>query len=176
MTRLRSNAGTPIKVLQIRNLSSLELSGDIEEEPLQFDSDAPFVLREGQVVVSLRGLPIKASVVTEAQRGFVAGSNLAVLTPERESLDAYYLAGLFSTRYLNDSLRAFVGGTTIPSLSIRVLRGFEIPVPPLEQQLVFAEAFRSLDRYQQLTRKLTELRVNRLEAQLATSLGNYHGH
>jgi restriction endonuclease S subunit len=173
LTRLRSDEGSPVKVLQIRNLNALELNGDIEEESLQIDLDGPYVLRTGQIVVSLRGVPIKASVVTQEQAGNVAGSNLAILTPHHE-VEPYYLAGLFGTKYLNNFLGGLVGGTVIPSLSVRVLREFQVPLPPLEHQRAFAEAFRALDLYQRLVRELTALRTERLELQLATSLGAFN--
>lgn len=170
LSRLRDDRGDPVRVIQIRNLDRLEVASDLEEEKYLRDKIAKFQVEAGQVVVSLRSNPVKASVVPEPLKGCLAGSNLAVIKL-RSGVNPYYLAGMIRSTLINRRLSSLIGGTVIPSLSVAALRKAELPMVSAEYQRLLAEGFQAHDSYAALAARLTERRGTRLEAQLEMLFG-----
>lgn len=170
LSRFRHEGGNSLRVIQIRNLDKLEVASDLEEEKYLGEKVATYRVEVGQVLVSLRANPVKASVVPEPLKGCLAGSNLAIVKP-RQDVDPYYLAGLIRSDFINRRLSNLIGGTVIPSLSVAVLRKAELPAVSAEYQSLLADAFRALDNYATLAAKVTERRGVRLEAQLEALFG-----
>lgn len=178
LSRLRHENGIPFRIIQIGNLNTLEPDDDLEVERLS--SRAPYV-RPGDVLVSLRGSPIRAAVVPEGMDDCVASPNIAILslrnprTPMNDDgLDPYFLAGLFSSDYMNRALNAYLGGGAVPSLSVRTLRALKVPVLEPQLQRDFAEAFKAHNRTTVNSQKLVAFQRERLEAELTLQLGENH--
>lgn len=169
--RIKVEDGEQLPLIQIRHLSGLELSGEPDLATFDDEKAEGYRLEANQVVVSLRGIPIKASVVREPYVGAICGSNVAVLTiKDPNRCDPYYLAGLLSSKYLNARLSSLIGGSTVPSLSVRQLREFKIPVPAIADQRTLVRAFKGFETYEHVTEQLLTAHAQRLEAHLALAL------
>lgn len=181
LSRLRDQRGEPFKVIQIRNLNALEL-----DDPLEVERLSPFRARsvkEGDVLLSLRGSPIRAAVVPEGMKRCVASPNIAVIRPKGPklftndaALNPYYLAGLLSSEYMNRILDTYLGGGAVPSLSVRTLRMLKVPVPMPDLQEDFAEAFKAHNRASANAERLVARQRERLEAELIHQFGEDHAH
>lgn len=171
ISRLKSTQGDPFRIIQVADLNSLDPEQELEIERLPI-YHTPTV-DPGDVLLSLRGSPIRAAVVPEGMLGCVASSNIAVLRLKQpksdkypDGLDPYYLAGLLGSEYMSQILAAYSGGEVVVSLSIRNLRILEVPVPPKKLQGYFAEAFKSQRKFSMNMQKLLALQAKSLEAEL----------
>ena len=174
LSRLRSQHGKAYPVIQISNLASLELGADgteLEQETFDPDRVAKHRVQEGQVLVSLRSESVKSSVIPPAYSSAVVGTNIAIVRPVGR-VSPYYLAALFRSNFMNSRLRGLIGGTVIPSLSVKQLREFKIPVVEYHDQLTIVEAFRALEDYVRVTRQLGVQQQLRLEACLDRWFGD----
>lgn len=154
-------------VIRIQNLTGLELGGEFFQEELAADKASRFRVHAGQIVVTLRGLPLKASVVGQAHAGAVVNSNFAVLTIRNvEVLDPLFLAGLLRSEVFNQRLRPWFAGTTISSLTVSHLKKIEVPLVPKEIQQQWGQVFRALEQYQLAASELVRMRTQEVEAYL----------
>jgi restriction endonuclease S subunit len=176
ITRLRDDIGKETSVVQMRNLDKLEVTGEPDKMLLAQVKAGQF-LKAGDVLVSLRGTPVRASVVTAHQADFVASSNLAVVslkgTPR--DLDPMYLAGLLRSRYMDRRFSPQTGGGKIPSFNLRTIRDLDIPVPSATKQAALAAAFLALENYEEVAHELVDLRTKQLESELLTQLNEKNG-
>jgi restriction endonuclease S subunit len=176
LARLKNDLGNSVQVLQTRNLTNLEVSGEVE--PVRLGRVAKLQrLRSNDVLINMKSIPVYASVVPEQYAGSIASSNIAILTAQpgvAEMLDPFYLVGLLRSGYMNRVLSSHMGGESISSFNLRTLRTLPVPVPPLNKQLAFSRAFRALEHYVSLTQELVGAHTERLEVELAGYLGGVH--
>ena len=165
LSRVRDAQGDELEIVHIRDLDGLDVSTELERDKYTKEKIDRYLTQQGDVLVSLRANPVKASVVTALTEGSLVGSNLALVRPYSK-IDPYFLAGLLRSEFINQRLNALIGGSVIPSLSVAALRKFELPFVPKEQQNILAQSFCSLERYKSLTDKLVTARGQQLEAHL----------
>lgn len=173
LSRVRDDHGEELSIIHIRDLDRLEVSENLERDRYAKDKVERFMVRPGDVLISLRANPVKASVVTNIVGDSVIGSNLARVRPNRD-VDPYYLAGLLRSELVGRRLSAEVGGSIIPSLSVAVLRKFEIPLTGIDQQKLLAESFKAFEQYELLTARLVEARERKLETYLSNLFEGQH--
>jgi restriction endonuclease S subunit len=176
LARLKSDVGDSVRVVQTRNFSNLEVSGEVELILLG-QAEKLRRLRANDVLINLKSIPVRASVVTEQHAGSVASSNIAILTAKpgaAETLDPVYLAGLLRSRFMNHIFFSHIGGESVTSFNLRSLSKLPVPVPPHDKQLVLSEAFQALERYVSLTQQLVETHTERLEVALSSYLEDSH--
>lgn len=151
------------RVVRISNLTGLELSGEFVQEELAADKADRFRVRTGQIVVALRGTPLKASVVGAPHEGVVVNSNFAVLTAVTD-VDPFFLVGLLRSATFNRSIWSRFSGNTVPSLKPSQLMKFEIPLVSDEVQRQMGRVFRAMERYQTAVMALLEERGQQVES------------
>ncbi len=108
------------------------------------------LLEEGDVLVSLTGTIGKIAIVRKSDVGSVASSLVAVIRPNKKSVDSEYLAHLLMTERIQNLLRSFATGATIAHLRISDLRQIQLPIPKKDEQV------RLVKQIQELETKLTE--------------------
>ena len=166
LSRSKGDEGQKFRVIHIRNLDTLEVSGVLDEDIYSQKKVLKYLVEDGDVLVGLRANPVKASVVPESLSGALIGSNLARIRPHRD-VNPSYLAGLLRSAFINRRLSSLIGGTVNPSLSVATLRSVELPWLVASEQTLLVESFRALDTYAALSAELVERRHERLEVQLA---------
>ena len=64
---------------------------------------------------------------------------MIVITPKKEVLNLYYL------KYAIDSINFDLSWTSIPQLTVPMLKGYKIPLPPIELQNKFASIVKEVE-------------------------------
>ena len=184
LSRYRDEGGELYQVLNASDLETLVLSqprAALTTEVLKPGPYKGYALQADDVLVATRGNELKASVVTNALEGVLAGANLTVVRPAKNAegdfilLHPMYLAGLFRTDWLKHRLVSFyLQSSQVQILTVKQLGELELPIPPLETQIALADLFLAFESYTQLTADVTESKRQLLEAALQKTLGESH--
>jgi type I restriction enzyme S subunit len=92
------------------------------------------ILREGDIVMSVRGTMGKIGVVGEKHVGANITANLLRLSPRREIMHSYYLSWLLRSHGFLYELERVSPQTTIKTVTMSQLGGLRLCVPPLSEQ------------------------------------------
>ena len=157
-------------VVRVQNLEGLEVVGEFFEEELAADKADRFRVQAGQIVVALRGMPLKAAVVGEMHQTLVVNSNFAVLKPITDEADPYFVAGLLRSGAFNQRIAPQLTGNTLQSLKLSQLKKFEIPVVGPEMQQQIGQVFQLLERYQKATADLFREHEQQVESYIGQLL------
>jgi type I restriction enzyme M protein len=111
----------------------------------------------GDIIISVRGSSFKVAVADETISNFVISSNLVALTPSNE-IKPEFLEAYLESPAGQSQLQAFAGGATIKGLSLKALLDIEIPVPPLEQQVILSQYLRLVKEYNRVVKEELDLR------------------
>lgn len=171
LSRYRDDQGAQERIVNARNLDQLYIKGDLSLEQLKVSNLARYQLKTDDVVITIRGTPIKAAVVTAEVAGSLAGQNLAMLRP-KEDINPVYLAVVLCSKWLERSLTMLYGQSSATQLiSIAQLRKLEIPLPDLATQKKIAQLFLSAERARKITLEALETRQRLTEFTLFQILG-----
>jgi restriction endonuclease S subunit len=159
LSRYRNDEGAQERIVNARNLDQLYIEGDLSIEQLRVSNLAQYQLKTDDVVIAIRGTPIKAAVVTPEVEGSLAGQNLAMLRPKSKDINPLYLAVVLCSKWLERSLATLYGQSSATQLiSIAQLRKLQIPIPDLATQNKIAELFLSAERARKITLEALETR------------------
>ena len=171
LNRYRDDEGVQERIVNARNLDQLYIKGDLSLEQLKVSNLVQYQLKTDDVVITIRGTPIKAAVVTAEVADSLAGQNLAVLRP-KENINPVYLAVVLCSKWLERSLTMLYGQSSATQLiSIAQLRKLEIPLPDLSTQDKIAQLFLSAERARKITLEALETRQRLTEFTLFQILG-----
>jgi restriction endonuclease S subunit len=159
LSRYRDDKGAQERIVNARNLDELYIKGDLSLEQLKVSNLARYQLKTDDVVITIRGTPIKAAVVTAEVAGSLAGQNLALLRPQLKDINPVYLAVVLCSKWLERSLATLYGQSSATQLiSIAQLRKLQIPLPDLDTQEKIAKLFLSAERARKITLEALETR------------------
>lgn len=158
-------------VLQPRDLEGLFVESLPTAQPAKVNLHKQR-LHPGDVLVSLRGQPMRASVFhPQGDTPSVGGNTLGILRLDLRQVNEVFLVGLLRSRLMEDRLRAYYAQTTSGlSISLSELRRAKIPLPPLDIQAEIATVFIAAEKFEVLTAQLLAKRRDLLEATLAELL------
>lgn len=170
LSRYRDEAAAQIPIINISDLDFLHVTEGLGGIRVTLPNPN-HQLREGDVVVTLRGTSLKASVVTEQAAGGVAGQNLAVLRPG-PTITSLYLAVILRSRWVQAELAGHYSQSTgTQILRLSHLADLIIPVPNLDTQEKLANLFVSTEKRNRLASEEIQARNNLAEAVLIQILG-----
>lgn len=141
------------------------------------DTLARFCVQKNDVIVTTRGLDIRAAVVRETHHGMIAGANLAIIRLGGALLPVLLAAFLRQPQTRETLLRETAGAST-PGFTIKALGELLIRVPPQDQQLTMAELIESITTYRQAVTRALQLRdavCNEIIAQALAASDEAHG-
>lgn len=87
----------------------------------------------GDVLFSKDGT-VGETAVVRADRDFVVASSLVIVSPERERLNADYLAYVFASKTGREQAMSMMRGAGLPRLSVANLARLELPLPSRDEQ------------------------------------------
>lgn len=159
-------------VLQPRDLERLFINELPEPQPVRVVGVDKQQLRSDDVLVSLRGQPMRAALFRpHTPQPTLVGNTLAVLRPKPSLVDPVFLAGLLASGLLHSQLRPFYATTSSGlSLSLKELRRVTLPLPNLETQQAIAEVFAASSAYEESVANLLTYRRRLVTATLAEVL------
>lgn len=134
--------GTPTPVISLGDLNdgAVASSTELEQWVIRADVDVEgYRVRDGDILIAARGYQFKVARVTGSTEGAIASSNLAILRPRDRVIGMLIFAFLLSPRgqYIVESLGRSSAGRF--SVSLKDLRGIEIPLPSPSEQEQLAE-------------------------------------
>lgn len=162
LTRYENELGSQKQIINSRNLEQIYISGELSTSQLDSSNLSKYRLQTDDVVITIRGTPLKASLVTDEVKGSLPHQNLAVLRVKVENLNPIFLAVLMRSKWLEKQISTLYSqsiGTQL--LKISQLRELEIPLPSLDRQNQLAQLFLAAEQYTQITLEILEQR-NRL--------------
>ncbi|MFD4409248.1 hypothetical protein ACFWOX_33210 [Streptomyces sp. NPDC058467] len=134
-------------------------------------------MREGDILLPTVAREMQARVATDADAGAFPTAGLHHLRiTDRELVDPWYLASYLSSA---EGTRQAASVTSTMGLPARIdPRRVRVPLPPIEQQRGFGEAFRSLAAFADAPRAVDNLGRRLVRAStdaLAAELRAHHG-
>ncbi len=127
--------------------------GIISERQEAYVSEAKFdvssLSKKGLVIIGLTSY--KAIVIDENHAGKIITSNFAYIELNQKKIDPYYFTWCFNEHpEIQKQLQVATQGSIIRAISIQMLRGLKIPVPPIDIQ-------RKIGKVYELKRKKAKL-------------------
>ncbi len=145
---------TPYRYFRLANISDGRIKHSFELEcvdvsKLRVKNPEEYLdkycLKEGTryLVLSKNGLPFKAAVV-EVPKGInlLASGNLYFLTLNEKRVNPFYVKAFLDSEMGAETIKRFVKGSTIPTLSVEAVKKLPIPKVSLEEQNTFGEEYR----------------------------------
>ncbi len=164
------NEDTGVKCLRIQDVSQGKEYRDwgfAEVESKNFDK---FQLKKNDIIVARTGATIGVNKIIKEDLNSVLNNGLIRIRVNEKLCYPPYLFFNLRTPNYNAFIESISGGTsTQPNMQINVLLGYEIYLPPLEEQKAIAEVLTSLDDKIDLLHK-----QNKTLEQLAETLFRHH--
>ena len=91
-------------------------------------------LREGDLVMTVRGTLGKIGLVTSDLAGSNITANVMRLEPKRKEIRSEFLMHLLKSHYFEQMLELESDATTIKTITVPSLVNIALPVPPLKEQ------------------------------------------
>ena len=121
------------------------------------------LLNVGDVVIQSRGSKFPAAAIDKPVRG-IAALGLMVIHPTR--ISSAYLAWVLNQARTREDLRSVSQGTYVPFISRAALEALQLPVPTIEVQEQIVAIAQLRRREEQLSKRLTELKNQYIDAQV----------
>ncbi|RLE70668.1 MAG: hypothetical protein DRJ37_06190 [Thermoprotei archaeon] len=170
-------------VPEIRGELLLE-DGSIDTNPdrLRYISDEtakkfPKVrVKEGDLVLSVRGTMGKVGYVPKELEGAVITANLMRLSPNRKRVYPKFLMYYLLSDPFRRMLNILSPRTTVKTIQVSILKSIPVPLPPLDEQKRIAEVLSTVDEAISLSRKAIEAIRALRDALMAELLTKGIGH
>jgi len=96
------------------------------------------------------------AVVADEIQNLICGYHLAILRPDKELMDSYFLAKTLQHDRVHNQFVTKANGVTRYGLALSVIKNAAIPVPPLVEQYEIAEILSTWDRTIERVQRLIE--------------------
>lgn len=119
-----------------------------------------------------------AAVVVDTIPNLLCGYHLAIIRPEQERMDSYYLAKILQHKKVHNQFVTKANGVTRYGLTLSVINNAAIPVPPLMEQFKIAKFLSTWDRAIERMQRLIEAKQRqkmRVVAQLLSGKIRFPG-
>jgi hypothetical protein len=153
-----------VPVLKPRNLLRGRLFGKTDMVDADKARQNPrYHVQRGDLLCARTGTVGRVGLASEEQEGWLFGSGLICIRPRPNSqVDPQYLALYFAHQAVSDWIIRHAKGTSIPSISAKVLGTIPVSLPPLPVQLSIAVALttlnESIEAHQRICETTAELR------------------
>ena len=160
LDQLTTDEPTKVKYLTWSDVQDGVISG-----PLQCLKDVDpkyerYAVKSGNLLISRHNSPYKVGVA-EVEPGveLIANGNMYVVTLDENQVDPYYVLAFFNSQAGRLALKSISVGTVITNISIKDLKGLNIPVLDMKAQAAIAK------NYKNKVAEVTALRARLAEAE-----------
>lgn len=119
-----------------------------------------FSLRRGDVLITKDSETAEdiasAAVLADEIQNLICGYHLAILRPDKERMDSYFLAKTLQHDRVHNQFVIKANGVTRYGLTLSVINNATIPVPPLIEQAEIARILSTWDRAIEQVQRLIE--------------------
>ena len=165
-----------IPVLRGENIKNTNLLDDDLNhynciEKLVSDKFPKTILKQGDLVMCVRGTIGKIAIVDKNFEGTNISPNLIRIAPVSQKINSQYLLYFLSSFTTKEYLTKFTAAATVPTIKATDLKKLKIPLPPLPEQkkiVVYLDGLREkVEKLKQIQQKqleeLTELKQSILD-------------
>lgn len=147
-----------VKIINIKDLvdGAIDLSSLEEREVVLTQRKEENKVREGDVVVTIRGTQFRAAVVGSKAEGPFASANLAILRVDESKMRPEILVAYLNSPSGQHQLTSKARGVTIPSIAMKDLLSITVPLLPLEKQDTMKEYLAATADYLTILRREEE--------------------
>lgn len=164
-----------ISVREIK-LGRIEIGPHTPRVPVAVQERMPeYLLAEGDIVVARKGGIERSSYISATESGFFMGSDALRVRLPRD-VDSRFIAFQLQTQVAKDWLVRNSTGSTMPSLSGRVLELLPLILPPIEEQRRIAAVLGALDDKIELNRKMNRTLEEMAQALFKSWFIDFDGH
>jgi hypothetical protein len=152
--------GDSYKLVQVKDLDhdGAILLGQLETINYKFSRGVELV-KPGDVIFCPREHKLVAALITEELDPTVVSAPLVLIrVHSREIVDPGYLRSYLNSAMARKQFQNLLSGSTILTINKTELADFEILIPSLEKQRIFAEMYFYSEQERKLREKLLELR------------------
>ncbi|NDD59387.1 MAG: restriction endonuclease subunit S [Chlamydiae bacterium] len=135
-----------------------ELGAFIDRNLSFTHSHAPYLLREGDILLQNKGISRNVLLYSESIGKAVASSMYYVIRPHQNQVLPYYLYTFLKSSLVQSVLLRSSEGTSTPSLRKSELEDIEIPLPSITVQKELVQLFLAINKDIQLTDSLLQLK------------------
>lgn len=135
-------------------------------------SDKHF-LKPGEILFSAKGWKNTASVYKAEYPAAVASTSFLVISLENEKVIPDYIAMILNSPQSQESFKKMSKGTSIPSITKKLLEEFEIPVLPLEVQEKLVKLSKLKNEETAILDELDRLKKLKLDLSILKIVQNY---
>jgi len=121
-------------------------------------------VQPGDILILSRGVRFNAGVAWQLPRYATALNMFYIFKPSITELRPEFIAAFLNNPAVQDRLRGFATGVTIPHLKSGDLGSIRIPVPPLEKQQAYVALLETAIQEKELLDRLSSLRQQQLRA------------
>lgn len=155
---VREAAHGAARFMRLSDLSDIKAG----KSPALAIGETPAVARaltieEGDLIVGARGVTTDVCVATGVVFGAFISLDLYLVRPNRAFVNPQYLAAFLDLPTTQAALSGGKQGTGLARLAKEALEKTEVPLPPMEQQLLIAGLAQSFEREARLLKQLAEL-------------------
>ena len=134
-------------------------------EPIHFDGDPKrYLLRDGDVLVPLRGMRVVATLVEQPPADAFVIGQWAILSPNPKLIDSRYLTCYLNHPRMQHRLAHLSRGSGISFLPMQEFSKVKVHVPPLMRQQQIARVAELRQQERKLVNQLEELKNTLINA------------
>lgn len=158
------------RILQVANLSGpvVVTRHDDRREHLDEARAQEFSAQENQILVSLRGSSLKASVVPAGVNAVISSSLVSITVGPAKSdlIEPLFIAALLNSKAMERQVAPLFSGLMVQGIPLSQFKKLTIDLPPIGRQQQIAAALHTLDRYRAEFQQHMDLRQEELEVHL----------
>jgi restriction endonuclease S subunit len=147
-----------------------ELQRELHPDLMAEGVSEKHLLENGDVLFAAKGTKNFAAVFEKHNEPSVASTSFFVLRPTDKNVLPQYLAWFLNSHTTQTLLKGQAIGTSIPSISKKVLENLEIAVPGMEIQKAILQITKLRNKEKALKQKIETLREKQIQQQIINAI------
>jgi restriction endonuclease S subunit len=152
----------PVEKYKVLTLKSISKYGNINHNDLEeYNSSEKlsdnYITREGDIVIRLRE-PVLASYIGKEDENILVPSYFLKIRVLSDKILPQYLVYYINSKNVQQKLKRYIAGTSIPMIKPSVIRDLDVPTVPLDRQRAIIKLLDCGQKELTLLNSLIELR------------------
>ncbi len=154
MDKLVTRKPTNIKYLRLANIKNGLIDDDLHSLVKLDPALERYCVKENNLIISKNGYPYKVAIAyPKPNQQVLATGNLYIIELDLTKIHPIYLKAFLESETGIRQLKSITVGAVIPNVGIGALKKMQIPLPPMEEQLVI------VGKYQKQLDEIVALKV-----------------
>ena len=158
--------GRSIKVLVPKAINhGIVEQGLLGNLDIKTDPDEKKLTHEGDLVIKL-STPYDVCLIDKENEGLLVPSFCAIIRGLSEEIDNKYLLSFLNSDYCLSQIKTSLIGTTIPIMSIRILKELNVIIPNHSKQIKIADDYYLALKKEKLLNDIIRLEYEKLNSEI----------